>query len=110
MFFCDGSKDKVGAGAGIVYIRGSPDHSRPEDYSPSQFQFSLGCGKKTTSYDAEMLALAAAALHAYEVALAYTTNDLPFTDLFFFSDSTSALTNITDPGPHPGQIFSISFI
>ena len=57
-----------------------------------------------------MLAPAAAALHAYEVALAYFTNNLPFTDLFFFSDSTSALTNITDPGPHLGQIYSISFI
>ena len=110
MFFCDGSKDKVGAGAGIVYLHGRPDHSRPEDYVQSLFQFSLGCGKKTTSYDAEMLALAAAALHAYETAMAYYTNDLPFTDLFFFSDSTSALTNITDPGPHPGQIYSISFI
>ena len=45
-----------------------------------------------------------------ENGIKINTLTLPFTNLFFFSDSTSALANITDPGPHPGQIYSIYFI
>ena len=49
-FFCDGSLTDDGAGAAHVLYR-----------SGATYRNKFGCGKKATAYDAEMLALAAAA-------------------------------------------------
>ena len=58
-----------------------------------------------------MLALAVAGSHSFDIAYEAATNlNYPLLEIRIYSDSTSALQNITDPSPHPGQLFSLLFI
>ena len=101
-FFCDSSLTDDGADAATVLFHGG---------MTDRYKFS--CGKKATAYDAEMLALAAAARQAREMAKEVAATHLPDKGLIrisFFTDCTSTITNILDPGPHPNQLSSLSFI
>ena len=108
IFFCDGSYNKEdGAGSGVIhYCQG--DIAYEKDFNGFT---SIGAGPKATVYDAEMLALAIAGSHSFDIAYEAASNpDYPLSEIRIYSDSTSALQNIIDPSPHPGQLFSLSFI
>ena len=108
IFFCDGSlNNEEGAGSGVVhYCQG--DIAYEKDFNGFSC---IGAGPKATAYDAEMLALAIAGSHVFDIAYEAASNpNYPLSEIRIYSDSTSALQNITDPSPHPGQLFSLSFI
>jgi ribonuclease HI len=67
---------------------------------------SFGVGRRTNVYDGESLALMA----GMKLAGQYCLEHPNITQLFFFSDSSSALTNITHTNPHPSQSISLLFI
>ena len=107
LYFCDGSQKDGRAGAGIHYIRGASQvwdqHAYVTSYQdahPEQriTDIRVGGGKRITSYDAEMLALAIASRHILN-----TPPPFPRSEINIFSDSVAALKNITDPSPHPAQ-------
>ena len=108
IFFCDGSyNDEDGAGSGVIhYCQG--DITYKKDFNGFT---SIGAGPKATAYDAEMLALTIAGSHSFDITYEAASNpDYPLSEICIYSDSTSALQNITDPSPHPGQLFSLLFI
>ena len=70
----------------------------------------IGLGKKATAYNAEMLALAITGTQIADLAHDSLQAGSLISELRIYSDSTSALINITDPSPHLGQIFSLLFI
>ena len=70
----------------------------------------IGLGKRATVYDAEMLALAITGTQVADLAHNSLQAGSPISEVRIYSDSTSALINIMDPSPHPGQVFSLSFI
>lgn len=114
LYFCDGSQKDGSAGAGIYHIRGASriwdPHAYLSNYSDAHpnersEHIRIGGGKKVTSYDAEMLALASASKH-----IRHKEYPLPPREINIFSDSSSALRNILDPSPHPAQAFSLIFI
>ena len=101
-FFCNGSLTDNRAGAATVLFHGGTTD-----------RYKFGCGKKATAYDAEMLVLAAAARQAREMTEEVAATHLPnkgLIHIFFFTDCTSTITDILDPGPHPNQLSSLSFI
>ena len=112
IYFCDGSQRDGRTGAGVHHIRAASEVYSQFEYAnhrgdahPDQrtTNIKVGGGKRATSYDAEMLALAIASKHirSYQGSR---------TEINIFSDSSSALKNIIDPGPHPGQSLSLIFI
>ena len=114
LYFCDGSQKDGSAGAGIYHIRGASrvwdQHAYASNFSEAHpdersEHISIGGGRKVTSYDAEMLALATASKHIRNQK--YTSAPR---EINLFSDSSSALRNILDPSPHPAQAFSLIFI
>ena len=96
----DGSRRKVGGarrtGAGLVIRHGH------QVISESKF----GVGRRTNVYDGESLALMAGMRYAHQYCLGHPN----IKQIYFFSDSSSALTNITRTNPHPSQTFSLTFI
>lgn len=114
LYFCDGSQKDGRAGAGVHHIHGASQiwdqHAFVtswEDAHPAQrtTDIRVGGGKRVTSYDAEMLALAIASRHILNTPPPSTRSEVNI-----FSDSIAALKNITDPSPHPAQAFSLIFI
>jgi ribonuclease HI len=99
LFFCDGSRmlhnEKERSGYGVVcYREGRMIES-----------FSMGAGKHSTVFDAEMFALAHAAKKARDIHAAGGISSI-----HFFTDSSSAASMIVDPTVHPAQLASIIFI
>lgn len=111
VYFTDGSKAENGfTGSAVIEL----------GHSTAPNEFSFRGGRKTTAYDAEMIALSSAAAKACEWVIE-AVNPSPHRResgivaeeperISFFSDCTSALRNITDPGPHPGQVHSLRFL
>ncbi|KAF9783728.1 hypothetical protein BJ322DRAFT_1196699 [Thelephora terrestris] len=91
--FCDGSyKSDRGGAAMVAYLGTSPALTTPD------FQITVGTGQRSTAYDGEMLALVLASRRALLIS---RDRGLP-REIVIYSDSSSALSNITLPGPHPG--------
>ena len=67
---------------------------------------SIGLGRRTNSYDGESLALTA----GMRLALRLCKERPNITTIQFYSDSSSALTNILETTAHPTQILSLAFI
>ena len=100
LFFCDGSRMRNGeqierSGYGVVcYRAGRITH-----------RYSIGLGRRATVFDAEMYALAHAARKARDIIS--TTN---ISRISFYSDSSSAVSEIVSPLLHPAQIASLIFL
>ena len=69
------------------------------------FQFNIPFARRASSHDAEMMALA----HASKLVAETMLGKRSIREFRFFSDSTSALTSIFDPRPHPSQQASLLF-
>jgi ribonuclease HI len=67
---------------------------------------SFGVGMKSNVYDGESLALMA----GMQLTLQYCKNNLDITTIHFYSDSSSALSNILKTNAHPSQTISLTFI
>jgi ribonuclease HI len=99
IFYCDGSRmkhnEKERSGYGVVcYREGKIIKS-----------FSMGAGRHSTVFDAEMFALAHAAKKAKDIHAMGGVSAI-----HFFSDSSSTASMIADPTVHPAQLASIIFI
>jgi hypothetical protein len=105
LYFSDGSFGEEGAGIGIVHGWMGGIGRSLNSFGETGFPWS----PNSTAYDVEMAGLAIVAFKIFELIHDSHENDRNITDIFIYSDSTSALCNITDLGPHPGQIFSIFF-
>jgi ribonuclease HI len=96
----DGSRRSIGGtkrtGAGISVRRGDV----------VVHEWAIGVGKRTNVYDGESLAIAV----AMRFALKYCENRPEITQIYIFSDSAAALTNITRSTAHPSQPISLLFI
>ena len=68
-------------------------------------RFSIGLGRHATVFDAEMYALSHAAMKAAEIVHAGDVNHV-----YFYSDSSSAVSEIVSPLLHPSQIASLIFL
>jgi len=69
------------------------------------FTQSVGLGPRATVYDTELFALA----HASSKASAFVLDKPHISEVFFYSDSSSALLSAFDPSTHPGQQCSLLF-
>src|SRR6201999_2032807 len=67
---------------------------------------SIGLGRKTNSYDGESLALTA----GMRLALRVCCEKPQITKIQFYTDSSSALSNILETKAHSSQTLSIAFI
>ena len=99
-FFCDGSRKRCGegkkrSGLGVVIYRGNT----------IQDSISVGLGRRSSVFDAEMFALALSAKRALELV---SSGDV--TSISFYSDSASALRLITSTNVHPSQVASFLFV
>ena len=111
VYFTDSSKAKNGFTGSVVVELG---------HSIAPIDFSFRGGHKATAYDAEMIALSSAASKAWDwvlevVSLSPHRREIGIiaeepVQISFFSDCTSTLKNITDPGPHLGQAHSLHFL
>jgi ribonuclease HI len=90
---CHGAKH---TGAGVFITNGNNTIS----------QHSYGVGRKSNTYDGESLALMAGMRLAFQFYLDHPN----INKIYFFSDNSSALTNITHTNPHPSQTLSQIFI
>jgi ribonuclease HI len=70
------------------------------------FERSYGIGTRTNVYDGESFGLAA----GMRLALQYCKENRNVTKILFLSDSSSALSNITNSNAHPSQSLSLLFI
>ena len=94
MVYCDGSKgERAGYGL-VVYHRGE-----------RIFQTSVGLDPRNTSFDAEMMALARAAMEARRLVDLKRFRTVK--EIRFHSDSTSALKAIDDPSTRPAHFASV---
>jgi len=106
--FCDRSNLAKSTGAAVLlYGGGQPARDLIAEGRASKPHISnhFGVGRKATAYDAEMAALASASLLAKSFGATHNLHHFRI-----YSDSSSALRNIIDPGPHPGQLHSLIFI
>ena len=99
-FFCDGSRMRCGegkerSGYGVVCYRAGKIIHR----------YSIGLGHRATVFDAEMYALAHAAMIARDVV-----SSSNISHIYFYSDSSSAVSEIVSPLLHPSQIASLVFL
>ena len=100
LIYCDGSRMRVDGGKkrtgyGIAgYYMGRKIFTR-----------SIGLGPRATVYDAELFALA----HASSKVSAFVLDKPHIGEVFFYSDSSSALSSTFDPSTHPGQQCSLLF-
>ena len=89
----DGGKKRTGYGI-MGYYMGREVFTR-----------SVGLGPRATVYDAELFALA----HASSKASAFVLDKPHIGEVFFYSDSSSALSSAFDPSTHPRQRCSLLF-
>src|SRR5579872_1173883 len=124
LIFCDGSAKArpeytndltVRAGGAIVTYVGSDLAveelwNRWGQFDPLNHPFTfcsrVGLGEHCTAFDGEMLALVLASRYA----LRHCSEPGGTKHFIIFSDSTSALQKIVDPGPHPAQALALMFI
>ena len=69
-------------------------------------EWSIGVSRRTSVYGGESVAIAVAMRFAHK----YCDNHWEISQIFFFSDSASAITNITCSNAHPLQAISLLFI
>jgi ribonuclease HI len=69
-------------------------------------EWSIGVSRRTSVYGGESVAIAVAMRFAHK----YCDNHWEISQIFFFSDSASAITNITCSNAHPSQAISLLFI
>jgi ribonuclease HI len=95
----DGSRRKIKGkkqtGAGVLIKLGNR----------TLHKVSLGVGRKTNVYDGESIAL----LAGMRLAIDACKDNPQIQNLHFYSDSVSAITNITRTHAHPSQTTSIAF-
>jgi len=91
----DGSLTNVAAGWAVTGIHAGR----------TLFEYKVPLAKRAGNHDAEMMALSHASKLIYQIML----GELHIREFRIFSDSTSALTSIFDPGPHAAQQASLVF-
>jgi ribonuclease HI len=95
----DGSRRRIRGtkktGAGVVIKHGNNIVSK----------HSYGVGRKTNAYDGESIAL----LAGMRLATQYCKDNPHISTIHFFSDSSSAITNILNTKAHPTQTVSCAF-
>jgi hypothetical protein len=100
MVYSDGSKTERGVGAGVVGF-----------YMGQQiFARSFGLGTQAEAYDGEVLALARGAEEALSFVHSQMDFDIiasPITHIHFFTDNSSALFSIRNPGSCVASQFSV---